>query len=490
MSKSIIKDYFEHVAPDWEQWQRKNPLYHACLTHLIGGMIPPGSKVLELGSGVGDLLASLRPSSGAGLNFAQALTNRALQKHPELEFHTVDVDSVNLPRSFELQYVVMTNMLDYVYDVWDTMESLKPAIREHTLLIITTNNPLWAPLLRLASRLGLRFPESPRNFITNKDICSVLHLQGFDIVEDGFTLPVPKRIPVIGTLLNAVVPEVPILRFVSSVQYIAARPRMARPPLSCSVVIPCHNEAGNIQECLRRVPQMGSWTEIVVVDDGSTDETREKVKEIMAHDSRVRLIVLEKNQGKASAVRAGFAAANGDVLMILDADMAVTPEELPKFLVPLQEGTADFVNGTRLVYPMQGKAMKVANFIGNKGFCFLASKVIGQRVSDTLCGTKVFLKRDYLRMPLGGVERWGDFDLLFGAARLKLRILEIPVHYTERRAGKSKMRVMVDGWYFLWACLSGWKMLRFPEQSPWKQDQAPIFGCHEFRPNAEIGSTR
>jgi len=490
VNKSIIKDYFERVAPDWEQWQRKNPLYHSCLTHLIGGMIPPGSKVLELGSGVGDLLASLGPSSGMGLNFAQALTDRALQKHPQLEFHTVDVDSVILPRSFEPQYVVMTNMLDYVYDVWDTMESLKPAIREQTLLIITTNNPLWAPLLRLASKLGLRFPESPRNFITNKDICSVLHLQGFDIVEDGFTLPVPKRIPVIGTLLNAVVPEVPILCFVSSVQYIAARPRVARPPLSCSVVIPCHNEAGNIQECLRRVPQMGSWTEIVVVDDGSTDETCEKVKEIMVHDSRVRLIVLEKNQGKAGAVRAGFEAANGDVLMILDADMAVTPEELLKFLAPLQEGTADFVNGTRLVYPMQGKAMKVANFIGNKGFCFLASKVIRQRVSDTLCGTKVFLKRDYLRMPLGGVERWGDFDLLFGAARLKLRILEIPVHYTERRAGKSKMRVMVDGWYFLWACLSGWKMLRFPEQSPWKQDQPPIFGCHEFRPSAEIGSRR
>jgi len=170
--------------------------------------------------------------------------------------------------------------------------------------------------------------------------------------------------------------------------------------------------------------------------------------------------------------------------------MAVTPEELLKFLAPLQNGTAAFVNGTRLVYPMQGKAMKVANFIGNKGFCFLASKVIRQRVSDTLCGTKVFFKRDYLRMPLGGVERWGDFDLLFGAARLKLRILEIPVHYTERRAGKSKMRVMVDGWYFLWTCLSGWKMLRFPEQSFWKQGQPPIFGCHESRPSAEIGSTR
>jgi hypothetical protein len=490
VNKSTIKEYFERVAIDWERWENKNRFYHARIAHLIGGMIQPGSTVLELGSGTGDLLASLKPSHGVGLNVGQGLTNLAQQKYPDLEFHTIDVDSATTPTTFDPQYVVMTNMLDYVYDVWDTLESLKPSIREHTLLILTTSNPLWAPLLRLASKLGLRFPESPRNFITNKDICSVLHLQGFDIVEDGLTLPVPKRIPIIGTLLNAILPEIPVVRYLSSVQYIAARPRVARPKLSCSVVIPCHNESGNIQECLRRVPQMGSWTEIVVVDDGSTDDTCEKVKEIMAQDPRVRLIALEKNQGKASAVRAGFDAAVGDVLMILDADMAVTPEELPKFLTPLQEGTADFVNGTRLIYPMHGKAMKVANFLGNKGFCFLASKVLRQRVSDTLCGTKVFLKRDYLHMPLGGVERWGDFDLLFGAARLKLRILEIPVHYTERRAGKSKMRVMVDGWYFLWACLSGWRMLRFPEKSPWKQDRPPIPGCREVRPGAEIGSTR
>lgn len=397
VNKSTIKEYFDRVAIGWERWERKNRFYHASIGHLIGGMIPQGSRVLELGSGTGDLLASLKPSSGMGLNVAETLTNLAQQKYPQLEFHTIDVDSASPPRTLEPQYVVMTNMLDYVYDVWDTLESLKSAIREHTLLIITTSNPMWAPLLRLASKLGLRFPESPRNFITNKDICSVLHLQGFDIVEDGLVLPVPKRIPIIGTFLNAIVPEVPVLRYISSVQYIAARPRFPRPKLSCSVIIPCHNEGENIQECLRRVPAMGAWTEIVVVDDGSTDDTCQKVKELMDLDPRVRLIVLEKNQGKASAVRAGFEAANGDVLMILDADMAVTPEELPKFLTPLQDGTADFVNGTRLIYPMHGKAMKVANFMGNKGFCFLASKVIRQRVSDTLCGTKVFFKRDYVR---------------------------------------------------------------------------------------------
>ena len=490
MTKSGIKEYFERVAPVWEYWQQRNRLYHGSIANLIGGMIPPGSQVLELGSGVGDILASLKPSSGIGLNVGQGMTDRARQKHPQLQFYTIDVDSVTVPDRFAPQYVVMTNMLDYVYDVWDVMESLKPAVREDTLLVLTTNNPLWAPALRLASKLRLRFPESRRNFVTNKDICSVLKLQGFAIVEEGLLLPVPKRIPLIGALLNAIVPEVPVLRFTSSLQYIAARPCVARPPRSCSVIIPCHNEVGNIAECLHRMPSMGLWTEIIVVDDGSADGTRELVKQVMENDSRVRLIVLEKNQGKANAVRAGFEAARGDVLMILDADMAVAPEELTKFLTPLQNGTADFVNGTRLIYPMYGKAMKVANFLGNKGFCFLASKVIRQRVSDTLCGTKAFFKRDYVRMPLGGKDRWGDFDLLFGAARLKLRILEIPVHYTERRAGKSKMRVMIDGWHFLWACMSGWQMLRFPERSPWGQGQAAIADCHEFLRRDDVGVTR
>jgi hypothetical protein len=490
LTKLDIKEYFERVAPVWEHWQQRNRLYHASIANLIRGMIPPGSRVLELGSGVGDVLASLKPSSGIGLNVGQALTYRARQKHPEFEFHTIDVDSVTLPNQFAPQYIVMTNMLDYVYDVWDLMESLRPVVREDTLLVLTTNNPLWAPALRLASKLRLRFPESRRNFVTNKDICSVLKLQGFAIVEEGLLLPVPKRIPLAGPLLNAIVPEVPVLRFTSSLQYIVARPCVVRQPLSVSVIIPCHNEAGNIAECLQRMPSIGLWTEIIVVDDGSTDGTREVVEKVMENDSRVRLIALEKNQGKANAVRAGFEAAKGDVLMILDADMAVAPEELTKFLKPLQSGTADFVNGTRLIYPMYGKAMKVANFLGNKGFCFLASKVIRQRVSDTLCGTKAFFRRDYMRMPLGSKDRWGDFDLLFGAARLKLRILEMPVHYTERRAGKSKMRVMIDGWHFLWACMSGWHMLRYPEKSPWGQGQPNISGCHECMRRADVGATR
>jgi hypothetical protein len=334
--------------------------------------------------------------------------------------------------------------------------------------------------MHLGSKMGQRIPDSPRNFITNKDIRNVLEVQDFDIVEAGMALPVPRRIPVLGDILNMVLPEIPVLRYMSSIQYVAARPRMARGDLSCSVVVPCHNEEDNVAECVRRVETMGAWTEIVMVDDGSTDHTRARILEAMQSDARVRLIAFDQNQGKASAVHAGFQCARGDVVMILDADMAVMPEDLPKFHQALQTGSADFVNGTRLVYPMQGKAMKIANYLGNKAFCFLTSWILRQRVSDTLCGTKAMLRDAYRRMPRGGKERWGDFDFLFGAARLGLRIMEVPVHYQERRAGDSKMHVMRDGWLFLKACWHGWRMLRFANQFPWAQEQEPITGWREL----------
>jgi len=203
VSKTSIKEYFGRVAPVWEHWQRRNRYYHKAMATLIGGMIPPGAEVLELGAGAGDLLASLKPARGMGLNFTDALTERAREKHPEFEFATIEVDSVQMPRAMQSQYVVMNNMLDYVYDVWDMLETLRPTINEQTLLIVTTNNPVWAPILRLASKWGLRIPESTRNFITNKDICGVLHLQGFDVVEEGLVLPVPVRVPLLGPLLNA-----------------------------------------------------------------------------------------------------------------------------------------------------------------------------------------------------------------------------------------------------------------------------------------------
>jgi ubiquinone/menaquinone biosynthesis C-methylase UbiE len=474
-----MRDYFSRVAPVWEAFKRKNSYYHERLGSFIQLFVPPGKQVLEFGSGTGELLQLLQPSRGVGLNVAEHLTESATRQHASLEFLTTDVDQIRVPPGFTPDYVILTNMLDYTYDISDFLKSLRPIISDQTLVVITTSNPLWAPALRLASRWGFRVPDSPRNFITNKDIRNVLQLESFDVVQEGMLTPVPRRIPLIAPVLNALIPDVPVLRYCSSVQYIVSRPRAPRAPLSCSVVIPCHNEADNIQECVARVPAMGAFTEILVVDDGSTDATRERAMEAMKQRPGVRLLTTDANQGKANAVRAGFEHARGDVVMILDADMTVLPEDLPRFLAPLQNGSADFVNGTRLVYPMAGQAMRLANYLGNKAFCFLVSWIFRQRVSDTLCGTKALFRREVPFIDHAETERWGDFELLFGAARLGLRILEIPIHYHERRAGKSKMRVLYDGWLFLFTCLRGWKTLRFPTRHPWSSVRSSLAGWRE-----------
>jgi SAM-dependent methyltransferase len=481
-SAESLRDYFNSIAPEWDAWRARNRFYHERIKELVTGAVVPGRCVLDIGAGTGDMLAATLPSAAVGLNVADRLTQLAREKYPGLEFQTFDGTEVALPDGFHPDYVVAVNLLDHTSDVFELLASLRECVNERTLIVFTTSNPLWSPLLRLASRLGRRSPESPRNFITNRDIASILHVLGFDVVEAGVTLPVPERIPLLGTALNATLPDLPVLRYASSTQYLAARPRIARESLSVSVVVPCHNERGNVAACARRVPDMGAGTEIIFVDDGSTDGTRAAVLAAMEEDPRVRLVAYDTNHGKANAVRAGFDAARNDVLMILDADMTVAPEDLPKFLAPLEAGTADFVNGTRLVYPVEGRAMPTVNFIGNKAFCLLVSLVLRQRVSDTLCGTKALLRRDYESMPLPGRDRWGDFDLLFGAAREKLRILEIPIHYHERTAGESKMNVRAEGPMFLRTCLEGWRMLRRPGSVPWSKRTRVAGGTREISP--------
>jgi SAM-dependent methyltransferase len=476
--RESMREYFDRVAPVWESYKKKNSYYYERLGSFVQSFVPPGKKVLEFGSGTGELLHLLQPSRGVGLNVAERLTQSARENHPDLEFLTTGVDGIKVPEGFVPDYVILTNMMDYTYDIADFLKNLRPIISDQTLVLITSSNPLWAPVLRLASRWGLRVPDSHRNFITNKDIRNVLQLEGFDVVQEGLLTPVPRRIPLLAPALNALIPDIPVLRYCSSVQYIVSRPRMLRGPLSCSVVIPCHNEADNIEECVARVPDMGAGTEILIVDDGSKDVTRERALAAMKRREGVRLVTTDANQGKANAVRAGFEHARGDVVMILDADMTVRPEDLPRFFAPLQNGSADFVNGTRLVYPMAGQAMRLANYLGNKAFCFLVSWIFRQRVSDTLCGTKALFRREVMLIEHAETERWGDFELLFGAAKLGLRILEIPIHYHERRAGKSKMRVLYDGWLFLFTCLRGWVTLRFPERHPWSSG-GPLSGWKE-----------
>jgi glycosyltransferase involved in cell wall biosynthesis len=270
-------------------------------------------------------------------------------------------------------------------------------------------------------------------------------------------LAIPVYLAAISYLINKIIPRIYGIKNLSFMQYVVCRKRQdisKRDSMSCSIVVPCHNEEGNIEECVRRIPDVGTSTEILIVDDGSTDNTAGVAHRISRIDKRVAVIRIEKNLGKGNAVRAGFDRARGDILIILDADMSVMPEDIPKFFNAIADGAAEFVNGTRMVYPIEKQAMKFLNYLGNKMFGIITSIIMGQRNTDTLCGTKALLRKDYYHIGIKDCQ-WGDFDLLYGAARLRLKMLEMPVNYRRRIRGSSKMRVFKHGLGIMRSC---WEM--------------------------------
>jgi hypothetical protein len=394
----------------------------------------------------------------------------AKQKYPDLVFKYADIDTIAREDfNTKFDYIIMSNLVDYLPDISHTISKIGEFLDEGGLVIITTENPFWRPLMKLASTLKLRMPDISRNFLAIKDLENLGELADFEIVKAGLKFFLPFYIPFFSGAINFIISEIPILRNMCLLQYVMMRRAQKRRPLSCSVIIPCYNEANNILDCINRIPNMGSFSEIIVVDDGSTDDTKRKVEDLVKSNNKVRLISYEQNKGKGQAVKAGCDAATKDVLLILDADMSVAPEELPRFFEPIQNGKADFSNGTRMIYPMKGQAMRLLNYIGNKFFSLILSWLMEQYVSDTLCGTKAFFKRDYLKISMGRCK-WGDFDLLFGIARLRKKIVEVPVHYQARVAGQSKMRLAKHGLLLLRMCMVGFYELKLlKEVQQWKR---------------------
>ena len=339
-------------------------------------------------------------------------------------------------------------------------------------------------MLRAGARLGLCTPDTERNFVTGQDAANLLGLSELEVVKLTRRMLLPKNIPILAPLLNLAAAQLPGLRRLGMIEFLVARPVDPANDYSVSVVVPCFNEVDNIEHCVRRVPRMGRHTEVIVVDDGSRDGTAELVRPELNPSVEVRCISYGLNRGKLHAVRTGAHAARGDILMILDADMTVPPEDLPCFYQPLRDGLADFVNGTRLIYPMADGSMKLQNFLGNKIFGALVSWLTGMHLSDTLCGTKAFFSTDY-RHFLMGYDPWGDFDLLFGAAQNARKILEVPIHYQQRRAGQSKMKAVRHSLALLRACWQAFWRIRYPASSIGRMKSQRASEARRTRPMPE-----
>lgn len=473
IQKENVREHFDAIAQNYDKWRVKNIFYYRNIKSFAKSHIRPQSKVLEVGCGMGDILAATDPKVGVGIDISPEMIKVVSQRHPQHSFICSPIEDFKSEEKFD--YIILVDVVDHVADLMDVFKSIYRLCHPTTKIILTTINPWWDPILVFMEKLGAKMPEGPHNFIEKRNISRIVELLDFSVSYSGYLLLFPKYIPILSFLANTLGVRIWGLNKLSAVQYMVLQPmpqNKTNLQLGCSVIIPCYNEEGNIQQAIRRIPQMGKKTETIVVNDGGTDRTAEYVQALMDSGEypNLKLIDYSPNRGKGYALQRGFEAATEEVLMILDADLSVAPEELPRFFEPLNKGICQFVNGNRLIYPMESQAMRTINLLGNKVFGLIMTFITNQTITDTLCGTKAFYKKDYKYFKMG-VDKWGDFDLLFGAAQLGNKIMEIPVHYKNRFSGKSKMKSFQHGCHLLWACYEGFKDIVFVDKEKRRKEE-------------------
>jgi len=423
-------------------------------------LVPPGKRILELGCGRGELLAALQPAYGVGVDFAPRTIARAREQNPGLNFVLGDVEDPATLSSIDgpFDYIIIADTIGMFEDIDGTLRRAQHLCTPSTRIIISYYSHLWEPIVKLASLLGIRARQPTINFIASADFLNLMDLADFEVISREQRQLLPFRWFGLGTFINRFIAPLPGIRKLCLRTYLVGRPVHQLPDrkLSASIVIPCRNESGNIENAILRMPRFGSAQEILFVEGNSSDGTFEECQRVRDAWKEVWdiKVLRQDGKGKGDAVRKGFAAATGDVLMILDADLTMPPEVLPKYHAIIESGKAEFVNGTRLIYPMENEAMRPLNFIANRCFAYLFSYLVNTRLTDTLCGTKVMLRRDYEvlardRGYFGNFDPFGDFDLIFGAAKQNLKIIETPIHYKARTFGETQISRFRDGWLLL-----------------------------------------
>jgi SAM-dependent methyltransferase len=449
-----VRRFYEDHHDGIERARRARRYYYDYLTRVLRARIPTGQRVLDVGCGSGQLLAALEPSYGVGIDLSGRAVAAARAARPDtLHFFEGDASDTRLLSRVggPFDTIVLTNVVTHLTDVQATLTALRAVSHARTRLVIYSYSRLWQPLLRVAERAGLKHAPPPESWLPPEEVRSMLALADFEVVRNDYEIVFPAHVPLLADFLNRYVGHLPGLEWLSLMYGIVARPsphvfpaaRPARP--STSVIVPCRNEAGHIRSLVARLPELGPGSEFLFVEGNSKDDTEAVLKQVIAENpEKPWRFFKQPGRGKGDAVRVGFDHARGDIVLILDSDMGVAPEDIPKFVDALVRGKCEMVNGSRMVYPMEGRAMKFLNMLANKFFAFLFSWLLGQQVRDTLCGTKALYREDYERIAanrsfFGNFDPFGDFDLLFGASRLNLKIIDVAIRYHERQYGDTNI---------------------------------------------------
>lgn len=463
-------NYFKQLAPSRKAVRKKHAYYWNDITDYCNYFSHESYNILEIGCGTGELLHEIKGGKKTGIDYCNEMIVVAKESYPQIEFHVMEAENLELKENYDL--IILSNLVGYVGDVQKVFEQLKKVCHEHTKVIVTYHNHLWEPLLKMMEFVGLKTKAPMLNWLTHQDVKNLLNLSGFDCYRQTRRMMFPVYIPLLSPFLNKYLGKLPLLKSLCMCGYSFAsmvqKEENISEKYSVSIVIPARNESGNIENAIKRIPKMGKWQEIIFVEGNSTDETWQKILVVKSkYDGNCLIKALQQEgKGKNDAVKKGFENAEGDILMILDADLTVAPEDLPKFYHAIASGKGSFINGCRLVYPMEKEAMRFLNMLGNKFFSMAFSWLLEQPFKDTLCGTKVIFRNDYLRLCsnrkfFGDFDPFGDFDLIFGAYKLNLKIVELPIRYGERTYGATNISRFKHGLILLRMCFFAARKIKF-----------------------------
>ena len=431
--------------------------YHSRLQEIYRLNIPEHSRVLELGCGCGDLLASLNPSVGVGVDFSGEMLAIARSRYPDLTFLQQDVQQLVLDEKYD--YIVLSDLVNDVEDVQTVFEMVKTHCNSNTRIVLNFYSYLWSVPLSLAQKIGWATPTLQQNWLTVSDIKGLMDLAGLEPIRNTNEVLWPIKTPFIDSFFNRYLVRLWPFKYLALTNFMVARSEpentQVDDSLIVSIICAARNEEGHIEEIIERTPELGRHTELIFVEGNSTDNTYTKIeKEITNNTHRDLSLYKQPGTGKGDAVRCGFEHATGDILMILDADMTVPPEDLTRFYNAIASGKGEYINGVRLVYPMEEQAMRFLNILGNKFFSLAFSWLLDQPIKDCLCGTKVLTRENYLRIAenrsyFGDFDPFGDFDLIFGSAKNNLKFIDLPIRYKERRYGDTNIDRWSHGWLLL-----------------------------------------
>jgi SAM-dependent methyltransferase len=449
-----MKQYFDSIAPERKKWKKKNWYYYALLEKYFKFIIPGSTNVLEIGCGTGELLNAVNPKTGVGVDFSEKMIEIAKSLFNNLNFMVQDGERLSLDKKFD--YIIISDLINTANDVQLLLENIRSVSNPDSKIIISNYNYFWEPILKFGELIRVKAKQPLNNWLSIKDIENLLALEGFEIIKTERKILLPKYIPIISWFFNKFIANIPLINRLTLVNFIVVRRiESVLKEASVSIIIPARNEKGNIENAILRTPIFGSDQEFIFIEGNSTDGTYEEIERIKDKYSDKNIKILKQTgKGKGNAVREAFDNSTGDILMILDADLTMPPEDLPKYYKALVENKGEFVNGCRLVYPMEGEAMRFLNLIANKLFGIIFTFLIGQNLKDTLCGTKVLYKNDYEKIKInrpyfGEFDPFGDFDLLFGASKLNLKIIEIPIKYRDREYGETQIKRFSHGWLLI-----------------------------------------